>query len=167
MAKLKIPAAILAAIVGGGSAYAILDAAVPIVEGNPLKAYQDLGGVWTICGGVTEGVKPGQVETVEGCRRRNESEIRRGLGHVERCIKAPISEPGKAGLALFAYNVGGGAFCRSTLVKLHNAGKPAEACAQLDRWVYVAGKDCREASSGCPGIVHRRALERTLCEWQP
>jgi len=140
MAKLKIPAAILAAIVGGGGAYAILDAAVPIVEGNPLVAYQDVGGVWTICGGVTEGVKPGQVETVAGCQRRNAAEIRKGLAHVERCVKAPMPETRKAGLALFAYNVGGGAF-------------------------YVAGKDCREASSGCPGIVHRRALERALCEW--
>lgn len=167
MAKLKIPAAILAAIVTGGSAYTILDAAVPIVEGNPLQAYQDVGGVWTICGGVTEGVKPGQVETVAGCQRRNAAEIRKGLAHVDRCVTVAMPETRKAGLALFAYNVGGGAFCRSTLVKLANAGKPAEACAQLDRWVYVAGKDCREASSGCPGIVQRRALERALCEWRP
>ncbi|MCP1652697.1 lysozyme [Pseudomonas nitroreducens] len=167
MAKLKIPAAILAAILAGGGAVQVLDVAVPLVEGNPYKAYPDIGGVWTICGGVTKGVTPNQVETPEGCRRRNAEQIAAHLADVDRCVTAPMSEPRRAGLALFAYNVGGGAFCASTLVKLMNAGRSAEACAQLDRWVYVAGKDCRKASSNCPGIVHRRALERGLCEWTP
>jgi lysozyme len=166
MAKLKIPAAILTLLLGGATAYQVLDVAIPAVEGNPTVAYADVGGVPTICAGVTKGVKLGDVETLEGCRRRNAEEIQKGLADVRRCIAVPLNEGQAAGLGLFAYNVGGGAFCRSTLAKMINQGRaPAEACAQLDRWVYVAGKDCRIASSGCAGIIHRRALERALCEW--
>lgn len=164
MAKVTLPRAILLAVVSGATAFGIMEKSVPILEANPLVAYQDIGGVWTICGGVTYGVKAGDVETVEGCRRRNAAAIYIGLAAVDRCVTSPMPETRRAGFGLMAYNVGASAFCKSTAVKLVNAGRPAEACAQIDRWVYVAGKDCRLKSSNCAGIVHRRAIERTLCE---
>lgn len=64
----------------------------------------------------------------------------------------------------FAYNVGVGAFCASTAAKKLNAGDHAGACAQISRWIVVAGKDCRQPGSGCAGIPLRRAHERALCE---
>ncbi|MCI8212595.1 hypothetical protein AUC61_23980 [Pseudomonas sp. S25] len=167
MAKVTLPKAIFAAIAAGATAFGIMDKAVPIVEGNPLVAYLDVGGVPTVCGGVTKGVRLGDVETPAGCQRRNAEAIAVGLADVERCALTPkpMPETMKAAWGLFAYNVGGGNFCASTAVKLLRAGDFPAACAQLDRWRFVAGKDCRLASSGCPGIIHRRALERTLCEW--
>lgn len=164
MAKVTLPRAILAAVVAGATAFGIMQESVPILEANPLTAYQDIGGVWTICGGVTYGVKPGDVETVEGCQRRNAAAINIGLAAVDRCVSYPLPETRRAAFGLMAYNVGGSAFCNSTAARLANAGRAAEACAQIDRWVYVAGKDCRLKASNCAGIVHRRAIERTLCE---
>lgn len=164
MAKVTIPRAIFAVVAAGATAFGIMQEGVPILEANPLVAYQDVGGVWTICGGVTYDVKPGDIETVEGCKRRNAAAINIGLAAVDRCVTYPMPESRRAAFGLMAYNVGGSAFCKSTAAKLANAGRPAEACAQIDRWVYVAGKDCRLKSSNCAGIVHRRAIERALCE---
>ena len=63
----------------------------------------------------------------------------------------------------FAYNVGINAFCKSTMVKLANQGDKVGSCNQFDRWVYVAGKDCRIAKNNCRGIAKRRAEEKALC----
>lgn len=167
MAKVTIPRAIFAVVAVGATAFGIMQESVPILEANPLVAYQDIGGVWTICGGVTYGVKAGDVETVEGCKRRNAAAINVGLAAVDRCVTYPMPESRRAAFGLMAYNVGGSAFCKSTAARLANAGRAAEACAQIDRWVYVAGKDCRLKSSNCAGIVHRRAIERALCELEP
>lgn len=58
----------------------------------------------------------------------------------------------------FTYNVGSGAFCRSTLVRLLKEDPPryAEACAQLLRWTKFQGRDL-------PGLVKRRQDEHRLC----
>lgn len=167
MSRVKLPATILAAVLAGASALGIMGEAVPVLEGNPTVAYLDVGGVPTICGGVTKGVKLGDVETVEGCKRRNAEAVAVGLADVNRCAVTPkpMPETMRAAWGLFAYNVGGGKFCGSTAAKLLRAGEFRAACAQLDRWVYVAGNDCRLKSSNCRGIVERRAMERTLCEW--
>jgi len=63
----------------------------------------------------------------------------------------------KAAFVSFAYNVGAGAFCGSTLVKLANSGDMAAACAQLSRWTFAGGKQLK-------GLVNRRADERRICE---
>ena len=49
------------------------------------------------------------------------------------------------------------------MAKLANQGDRVGSCNQFDRWVYVAGKDCRIASSNCRGIAKRRAEEKALC----
>ncbi len=54
--------------------------------GTPrLVAYQDIVKVWTICGGETLGVKPGMVETVEGCALRDEAALIRHAEPVLAC----------------------------------------------------------------------------------
>lgn len=162
-----IPAAVLAVLLAGGSAYQINEVATPVVEGTRLVAYADVGGVPTICSGVTQGVKLGQRETALGCKRLDAAAIKVGLQTVERCAIAPTPMPEsmKAAWGLFTYNVGSGNFCTSTAAKLIRAGRYRNACAELPRWRYVAGKDCALASSKCAGIIERRELERTLCEW--
>ncbi|WP_406704873.1 glycoside hydrolase family protein, partial [Sodalis sp.] len=62
----------------------------------------------------------------------------------------------KAALASFVYNVGGGAFSRSTLLKKLNTGDIPGACDEIRRWVYVDGRVWK-------GLVSRRNVERELC----
>ncbi|RRQ58850.1 glycoside hydrolase family protein, partial [Enterococcus faecium] len=56
----------------------------------------------------------------------------------------------------FAFNVGTGNACSSTLVKLRNQRRWADACHQLPRWVYVKGVFNQ-------GLDNRRAREMAWC----
>lgn len=49
----------------------------------------------------------------------------------------------------FAFNVGTGAFAKSTMLKKLNAGDQYGVCEELKKWVYTGGKVWR-------GLVNRR-----------
>ena len=91
-------------------------------------------------------------------------DVRQFEGELKGCVTAPLTQGEYDSLVSLAYNVGAGAVCRSTMVRLHNAGRHAEACAQFDRWTYFQGKDCREPANRCGGLAKRRAAERAMCE---
>ena len=72
--------ATLAAVVGATAASGLF-LSVPQDEGTEYRAYRDIAGIWTICQGDTKNVRPGMVETPEGCRERLERQgIRQGVG---------------------------------------------------------------------------------------
>lgn len=75
---------------------------------------------------------------------------------VMSCTKVPLSDERRAALVSFTYNVGGGAYCSSTLVRLLNNGFTLEACNQLPRWNKAKGMPL-------PGLKTRREAERQLC----
>jgi lysozyme len=64
-------------------------------------------------------------------------------------------------LASFVFNVGQGAFARSTLKRKLKAGDFAAAAREFERWVFATqnGKKVR-----LPGLVKRRQAERALFE---
>lgn len=133
----------------------------PEMEGTEFEAYPDTGGVWTICTGHTGGVRPGDVATVEECAAYLEADLGATVDFVMRAFpRATIWQ--KIAVADFAYNVGISAVVRSTLYRLTVAGDYSAAAEQFRRWVYVAGLDCRRASSNCSGIPKRRELQRAL-----
>jgi lysozyme len=65
----------------------------------------------------------------------------------------------------FSYNVGSGAFCKSTMVKKLNARDYNGACAELLKWRFFHGKDCAapENAKLCSGLVARREYEYRQC----
>lgn len=75
---------------------------------------------------------------------------------IKECVRVPLAQREYDVYVSLAYNVGFGAFCRSTIVKLLNEGRYEEACAQLKRWVYFQGKVL-------PGLVARREREYRQC----
>ena len=93
-------------------------------------------------------------------------EVRQGETALHRCVTAPLTQGEFDSLVSLAYNVGASAVCNSTMVRLHNAGQHAEACAQFDRWVFFQGRDCRDPAHRCGGLPKRRAAERATCEGQ-
>lgn len=152
----------------GASAAAIVIAVLPQVESSGrmiLKPYRDVGGVWTVCDGVTgPAVVPGRIYTPAECAALNEAAVVPHAEAVVRCVTAPMSARRKAGLTIFTYNVGAAAFCGSRLVRRLNAGDP-RACAEItDSWYRAGGRDCREPRNDCTGVIERRKLERELCE---
>lgn len=133
--------------------------------GKPiLKAYRDVGGVWTICNGLTEGVKAGMTVTAEWCEQK---ELDALLAHEARlldCAPELRKTPWKTYIAInsFAYNVGTGAACKSTLMKLAKKGDYTGACNQLSKWNKVNGKVVKGLSNrrtnGLPGLMSERDL---------
>ncbi len=127
-------ASVVAAAVGGFvtifGAYKVPDdvaLAVKIIqpwEGRSLKAYNDTLAkppVWTICDGDTENVRPGMVETPAGCDKRLATKLVRDYREpVASCVgnwsKQPLSW--RASIISLSWNVGIGATCRSTAVRI-------------------------------------------------
>jgi len=124
-------------------------------EGLRTVAYRDPVGIPTICFGSTTGVKMGDRKTVDECKALLAEELEAFARGVDACLKVPVSDTRKAALVSFAYNVGTGAFCKSTLVRKLNAGDP-NACDELLRWTSAKGITL-------PGLVNRRKEERALC----
>ena len=129
-------------------------------EGFRSDAYNDGVGVTTIGFGSTAGVKPGDRITVERALVTALADATRHGEEIKKCIKVPLYQTEFDAYSSFAYNVGTGAFCGSTLLKKLNSGDYPGACAELSRWVKAGGKVL-------PGLVKRRAAERKLCETVP
>lgn len=125
-------------------------------EGRELRAYRDIVGVLTICYGDTQNVQPGQVATLAECDERLASHLRTYEAGLDRCLHAVVPGKMKVALVSWTYNVGIGAACSSTLVRLANAGDLTGACEQLPRWNRAGGKVVR-------GLTNRRLAERDLC----
>ena len=146
----------LAAKIGAG-ALALVTPLVILHEGWVPKTYRDPIGIVTACVGHTgPELQMGQTFTREQCDEMLVSDL---LKHAEAldCVTHPLTQSQKAALLSFAFNVGNGQFCRSTLVRKANAGDMPGACAELSRWTMAGGREL-------PGLVKRRAAERALCE---
>ena len=141
----------------GAAAAALVVSTVAIYEGTVLRTYRDPIGIVSACTGHTgPELRMGQTFTKEQCTEMLYVDL---LKHAQAldCVKRPMSDGQKAAFLSFAFNVGNGAFCSSTLVRKANAGDMPGACAELSRWTYAGGKQLQ-------GLIKRRAAERKLCE---
>jgi lysozyme len=136
--------------------------AVASYEGFSAKPYADTGGKITNGFGNTL-IDPEKTVTVEKGLADLRSNIRVFERKVQSCITRPMSQGNLDAFVSFSFNVGGNAFCSSTMAKKFNAGDTVGACHEFMRWVYVAGNDCRIKANNCYGIVKRRESERDLC----
>ena len=140
---------------------ALAAAAVALVggfEGLRNYAYRDPIGIPTICFGETRGVKMGQYKTTAECKDMLADRLVEFETGMVRCLKAPekVPDPSYAAFLSFTYNVGVGAFCKSTLARKVNAGDLRGGCDELLKWDRAAG-------IRLPGLTKRRQQERALC----
>lgn len=124
-------------------------------EGLRLNAYQDVVGVWTIGYGHTGTAKPGMRITPQEAERL----LRQDLAWAERAVangvKVPISQPMFDAMVSLCFNVGAGAFSKSTLLRKLNAGDIEGAAREFKRWNKGGGRVIQ-------GLVNRRADEERL-----
>lgn len=152
----------LAAIVGVVAATSLF-ASIPQHEGLEYKAYRDIAGIWTICAGDTANVRPGMIETPEGCQRRLEAQLVAHAKPVMQCTPR-LTEPGRdwqrAAAVSLAYNIGVGAWCKSTADRRFDAADWRGGCDAFLRWnkARVRG-ELREVR----GLTKRRQEERAVC----
>lgn len=136
------------------SAVALVGLAVH--EGYREETYLDIVGVPTIGYGTTQGVKMGDRTTPVKALERALADIQKFEGAIKQCVKVPLHQHEYDSFSSLAYNIGAGAFCRSTLVRKLNAGDYAGACNEILRWNRAGGKEVR-------GLTIRRQEEHKKC----
>lgn len=141
------------------TAITAISLATPIImiwEGESLTAYIDPVGIPTICYGHTANVQMGDVKSHEECLDLLSKEVRHFANGVDKLVKPSMTPEVHAAFTSFSYNVGLGAFSKSTALRKLNAGDTVGACNELKRWVYAGGRKMQ-------GLVNRRNAERELC----
>jgi len=138
----------------------------PEMEGTVYEAYPDTGGVWTICTGHTLGVRRGDEASPAQCAAYLRADLGEAVDFVMREVPS-ASLFQKIALADFAYNLGLRALAKSTLLQYAKAGLHDLAAKQFGRWMFVAGRDCRQPKSNCGGIPVRRELQRQVYMVRP
>ena len=125
-------------------------------EGYRSEAYKDAVDIPTIGFGETAGVKMGDETTPERALVQLLESTEKHADAIRQCIRVPLYQHEFDAYISLAYNIGTGAFCRSTLVKKLNAKDYAGACEEIRRWNKAGGKVL-------PGLVKRREAEYRMC----
>lgn len=128
-------------------------------EGTKQEAYLDAVGVPTICTGSTKNVFLGQTATLAECEARLVEDTTYAGQAIKRCLPADtkLTQRQYDALISFTFNVGGGAFCKSTLRRKIAAGDCHGAAQEFHRWNRAGGRVL-------PGLVKRRAQEAWMFE---
>ncbi|EJD6583980.1 MULTISPECIES: lysozyme [Providencia] len=151
----KIPNKVQMAAAGGTIALTV--AMLSFFEGVKYKPYEDVVGVLTVCFGHTgTDIIPTKTYSESECLTLLEKGLNKVRKGVDPLIKVDIDDNTRAAIYSFAYNVGTGAFARSTMLKKLNAGDIAGACNELKRWTYAGGKEWK-------GLITRREIEKAVC----
>lgn len=126
------------------------------LESVELKPYLDGGGVPTVCVGHTSSVDMRKIYTHKECYGLLDVDMLVAAKAVDRLVKVPLTDNERIAYISFVFNVGSGAFAKSTMLKLINDQKFIAACEQFDRWVYDNGVKVK-------GLANRRRIEKAKC----
>lgn len=128
-------------------------------EGKVNQTYPDPAHGWrvpTVCIGHTATAVRGRWYSDQECLALLQRDAAVASAAVLRHARVPLSQGELDAYTSFVFNVGEGAFSRSTLLRLLNANDRVGACHELLRWDYAGGKRLA-------GLTKRRAEERKLC----
>lgn len=126
-------------------------------EGTSYIPYEDVVGVLTVCQGYAQpDVVRGKIYTKAECVDMLRTQLAAHGAAVLRCTNVPLAPHEYDAYVLFAYNVGGAAFCGSSLLRKLNAGDHVGACNGLLAWDMAGGKRLA-------GLANRRRAERNIC----
>lgn len=124
-------------------------------EGLRLTAYKCPADVWTIGYGSTgPHVKPGLTIT----EAQADKLLQDDLDRFEACVASHAPDANQDqfdAMVSLAFNIGTGAFEKSTLLRKFRSGDKAGAAAGFAAWVNAGGRKLN-------GLVRRRAAERAL-----
>jgi len=147
-------------------------------EGLVPNPYLDVVGVATACYGTTNKNNIGVVikdktYTEQECTLMLAQELQEIENKITPMIKVQINDYQKAAFLDFSYNVGVGAFQKSSVLGFLNAGNTKASCESLMKYVFAG--DCKEGQKNCVltasgkwklklnGLVERRELEMKYC----
>jgi|HubBroStandDraft_1064217.scaffolds.fasta_scaffold119884_2 lysozyme len=141
---------------------AIAISVVTQLEGVSTVPYRDSVGVLTICDGATaaDGVDFSKTYTKADCQAMLSRDLPKYDIPLQRCLKPEVYNalpPHRhAALVSLSYNIGGGALCKSSVVRELNSNNVAVACDDFLRFNMAGGHVLQ-------GLTNRRETERKLC----
>ena len=133
-------------------------------EGFRDKAYVGIpGDLVTIGSGFTKRedgtpVQMGDTITRKESDIRLKKELQAYRTRISQCIKVPVTENQADAFTSLAFNIGTGAFCKSTLVRKLNLYDYEGACQEILRWDKFG-----YPPKPLKGLTNRRNQEYALC----
>ena len=129
-------------------------------EGCRLKAYKCPAGIWTIGIGHTglvngKPITEGMTITELMAETLLAIDLQKFENAINTKVKKPLTQNEFDSLTSLVFNIGIGAFEKSSMLKLLNSGHIPLAAGQFDRWIYAKGKVLN-------GLKKRRAAEKAL-----
>ena len=129
-------------------------------EGFSSTPYQCSAGVWTVGYGTTRISGKPVNKYMEPISRQYAEELlmddlQEFQEAIDRLVRVPLEQNQYDALLSLVYNIGIGAFSKSTLLKKLNKGKYDQVPYELARWNKAGGKVLN-------GLVRRRAAEAEL-----
>jgi lysozyme len=131
-------------------------------EGYVSHAQKDIVGVPTVCYGATaaDHVDLSKTYTKAECQQMLGVDLVKYDAQIQKCIApavyAALPPHRHAALVSLDYNIGPGAFCKSSVVRYLNAGNVASACNAFLLYDKAGGRTVQ-------GLVNRRKAEQALC----
>ena len=144
--KSGVAAALAVSVIGGAEGLRQTAYPDPATRGNP----------WTICYGHTGHVSPGERESIAQCKALLLADLNKEADGIDQCIHVTMPDTRYVAVLSLAHNIGVGGVCRSSVVRLLNEGRTAEAC---DFFLHYN----RAAGFVMPGLTRRREEEKSLC----
>jgi len=106
------------------------------------------------------GDKTNPVEALQ----RKARDVNKFEGAIKQCVRVPLYQAEYDLYVDHAYNIGSGAFCRSTIVRRLNAGDYRGACDAILLWKRVGPQDCSIPGNRiCSGLWQRRLESHAKC----
>jgi lysozyme len=127
-------------------------------EGLRLEPYDDGAGFLTI--GYGHRIRSDEIFdriTLARAQELLQDDVRAAENAVNALVSVPLEQNQFDALVSLVFNIGAGAFRRSTLLRLLNNNDRDAAAAQFDRWTRAGGRVLA-------GLVSRRAAERAMFE---
>lgn len=128
-------------------------------EGCRLRAYKCPAGVWTLGYGETDGIAPGMKWTQAQADQRFCDSLTQRTQQVQALLTT-YAEPNQLGaMVSLAYNIGIGAFAKSSVLRAHNSGDFAAAARAFAMFNKARINGVLTALAG---LTSRRAAEAAL-----
>jgi lysozyme len=130
-------------------------------EGLRTTAYRDSVGVPKICSGETKNVRMGMaVSKPQREAMLLQQSTEDFAPAMERRVTRSMGDDTYAAFLSLSYNIGSGGFCKSSVVRLYNAGDRRAACHAFLKFDRAGGRVLA-------GLVRRRKAEEALCLKDP
>jgi len=133
-------------------------AVIPVVGDRPTVGF----GSTTHADGTP--VRMGDTTTPVKALQRTLAYVQKQDMQIRKCVTAPLHQAEYDTLADFGYQYGIGALCKSSMVRLANAGDYAGSCKAYLQYRFVAGYDCSTpGNKRCYGVWTRQLKRFNDC----